>query len=99
MGFIDESANSLVLPPGEPPPPAILPQVTGLIGQAVDRLRDGKSGFVFVHEKTQDGSINQTHGVFVQRFGEDVVATLWVGREWNKPGTVGFGASLIWELD
>lgn len=98
MGFIDDSEDPLTTPSGVAPPPVILPKVTGVIEKAVASLRDGKSAFILVHERTQDGSINQTNGVFVRRFGDNVSATMWVGHEWNKPGTVAFGASLMWEF-
>ena len=96
--FLEELPPELVEPLGAPPPSVVLPQVTGVISQAVQNLRDGRSGFVFVHEHTQDGSLNQTNAVFIKRVGEDIVATAWIGREWNKPGTVAWGASLVWEF-
>jgi len=99
--FLDESENVDLPPfvPGPPPPPAVFPVVQGVIADAVKNLRDGKSGLVLVHERTQDGSINQTNGVFVKRFGDNIAVTAWAGHEWNKPGTVSFGGSFIWEFD
>ena len=100
MPLIDGSGDPRVpLPLGPPPPLAILPHVEGAISQAVKELRDGRSGFVLVHEKTQDGSINATNAVFVKRFGENVTVTGWVGHDWGKPGTVSYGGSLTWEFD
>lgn len=92
------AAPPIQMTPLPRPPEEIIPQVSGVISNALGQLSEGKrGGFIGLYEK-RDGNIQRAQGAFVQRIGDNVTVLMWVGKEWGPVDKgIEYGAAVRWE--
>lgn len=78
-----------------PPPPEIMPQVTGMITRAVAQLGANERGkLVWIAQK--NGGQVSVNAAIVHKVNDNVVISAWLGKTWHRPIEVGIAGSVSW---